>query len=469
MPRSFVAACLVTLFCILQQGCTPPSAASAGPAPGNTTIGRGGAWTDVARRSAAIAAAEWALDLAPFASEVQAAEMQRVWYDLVADGRRPEAFFLITNVLAPSSDDHQWSTFIRLPRGAVAAVQRTDRYHDPELGETWVWTGTLYGSLSSFVSLTADRRGVSGTIEADDALFSIQQVGDSLHVLVHEPTQGNPPEGPPRTPPDTTHPDRPSISADPITAAGDPQPPCPPAQVDVLVVYTPRVERHYGTREGVIRAVREAERRTNVALDSSRVVHRIRVISIEPARQESSGYLGTDLSALDSVGDNIWDEVHLRRAQLRADIISLWTPRAHDYCGLGYKILKPAAHGRWGMHTVSVSCEHPGRYTFSHELGHNFGMEHNRLAAGGKPGVHLYSFGFRSPDGRLLSLESLNCAEGQTCPDPIRQLIYSTPRVKIGPIAMGIEHYEDPVNSADNARSAVETMCFAARWGEALN
>lgn len=452
---------LIALLSVLQAGCMAASGGSAGGG------GMGGVWSeDVARSGRVVAAATWALDVAPFAV-FESAEMGGVVDSWVESGRYPAAFFQITSVLAPSSVAGSLQV-ISLPRGAVAVVERTSEYQDPELGPTWVWTGTLYGAPSSIVTLTADSKGVSGTIEADEVLYSIVQVGDSLHVLIREPAQGNPPEGPPRSPPSAPS-AAPPVSADPLAAVADPpSPACPPAQVDVLVVYTPRVESHYGTRETVLRNVRAAERRTNAALDSSGIVHRIRVVAIESTTQESTGYLGADLTHLAIENDHVWDGLLLRRAQLRADILSLWTPRATDYCGLGYKILDPFGQGQWGMHTVSVTCEIPRQYTFTHELGHNFGMEHNRLAAGGAFGIDPFSFGFRSADGTLLSVEALNCSEGQTCPAPVRRLLYSNPRVRIGTVPMGVEHHLDPVNSADNTRTALRTMCYAARWGDGL-
>jgi hypothetical protein len=59
--------------------------------------------------------------------------------------------------------------------------------------------------------------------------------------------------------------------------------------------------------------------------------------------------------------------------------VSSLVPSA-DACGLGYENFPvAAADAAWGFSVVKASCA-LGNFTFAHELGHNFGMRHDRAA-----------------------------------------------------------------------------------------
>jgi peptidyl-Asp metalloendopeptidase len=67
------------------------------------------------------------------------------------------------------------------------------------------------------------------------------------------------------------------------------------------------------------------------------------------------------------------------RDRHRADLVSSLVPSA-DACGLGYENFPvAAADAAWGFSVVKASCA-LGNFSFAHELGHNFGMRHDRAA-----------------------------------------------------------------------------------------
>lgn len=69
------------------------------------------------------------------------------------------------------------------------------------------------------------------------------------------------------------------------------------------------------------------------------------------------------------------------RNRHRADLVSLIVP-AGSYCGRGYENYPvEAADEAYAFSVVKSSCA-IGNYSFAHELGHNMGMRHDRLADG---------------------------------------------------------------------------------------
>jgi Metallo-peptidase family M12B Reprolysin-like len=60
---------------------------------------------------------------------------------------------------------------------------------------------------------------------------------------------------------------------------------------------------------------------------------------------------------------------------------------------------------------VSLSCT-TGYYSYGHEMGHNFGMMHDR-GSGGSCTTPGYNFGYRSPTAAFRSILAYSCATGQ--------------------------------------------------------
>ena len=110
--------------------------------------------------------------------------------------------------------------------------------------------------------------------------------------------------------------------------------------------------------------------------------------------------VGTDLTLLRGSFDGSLDDVHSMRSDLGADLVHLlvaFTPTTSSdgsfTCGVAYTgLLSAAAFG--------VTLFYPGgcRYTFTHELGHNLGLLHDRyqnFTYGSSSSAHLpYAYGY---------------------------------------------------------------------------
>jgi hypothetical protein len=96
------------------------------------------------------------------------------------------------------------------------------------------------------------------------------------------------------------------------------------------------------------------------------------------------------------------DEIHPLRDQVGADLVCLAVNRPDSGCsGIGYVLQHPTqvASDTIGNDLYGFTVVGYGLITstsvVSHELGHNFGCQHDRENAGGAVGAYSYSYGYR--------------------------------------------------------------------------
>ena len=167
-------------------------------------------------------------------------------------------------------------------------------------------------------------------------------------------------------------------------------------EVRVLVVYTPAVEEAHGGSAGIRALIDLMVESTNQVFEESginpRIVlaHAARVRYVEGA---PFAYTGVDLRRLISPDDGYADEVHGLRNRYAADLVHL----------LGYGGPSGAASAmryeelRFESRAFSVSFVDDGNlaeYAFAHELGHNFGMLHDRYLDGHNEAIYPYAYGY---------------------------------------------------------------------------
>ena len=206
--------------------------------------------------------------------------------------------------------------------------------------------------------------------------------------------------------------------------------------VDVLVVYTQRVEDHEGGPVQVKAAIENEAAKMNQALEDSELSHRqIKLAAIKKVDyvQSSSG-IGVDLVNLikkdniNNIDYSALDEVHNLREQYQADLVHLIVRDSIDFCGkatvfnVSFKhtiekyrcqnSLDPEAClereliKEWRPRVFSVSSiKCSSGYAFTHELGHTLGIIHQRSDydwdypnAEARLPFRPYAFGYVSPD-----------------------------------------------------------------------
>lgn len=105
----------------------------------------------------------------------------------------------------------------------------------------------------------------------------------------------------------------------------------------------------------------------------------------------TSGTMAVDLNWLQT--DYVQNgPIKQLRDALHADLVQMASADT-GACGLGY--LKAGVYGKqWGYSVVQWSCTNFGQFSDSHEMGHNFGLEHDPPNANGDIGITPYAFGF---------------------------------------------------------------------------
>ncbi len=140
--------------------------------------------------------------------------------------------------------------------------------------------------------------------------------------------------------------------------------------IDILAAYTPNARIAEGGTDGIIALIQMGVADTNSAFAASGVALSVRLVgTLEVAQNESS--FSSDLTALKSKTDGKWDEVHPLRASLGADQVSMvGYYSGTSTAGIGY--ISASESSAFTVTRTSAFSQ----YTFSHELGHNLGLQH---------------------------------------------------------------------------------------------
>lgn len=143
--------------------------------------------------------------------------------------------------------------------------------------------------------------------------------------------------------------------------------------IDMLVAYTPAGEKKAGGRDAMIALIQSGIADTNKAFYYSGVSGRVRLVGTYRVMQNETGSWSSDLADLRLKTDGKWDSIHAERRRLGADQVTLvgafrygGSTNGIGYIGAGYST---------AFSLVKVSSF--SAYSFSHELGHNIGLNHS--------------------------------------------------------------------------------------------
>lgn len=300
------------------------------------------------------------------------------------------------------------------------------------------WVGTSQADDTVFASLTTGAAGLSGSATAGGVSYTLHPAGDGAVVIRERPRAEAGPELPARLPPDADGP-----ASLPVVAAADGH----HSSADVLVLYTAAARLQQG---GDIRAVlANAVAVTNAAFQRSGVDASLVTADLqEVAFGELAEGIVADLTALSAGGAHFASVDALRRTA-GADLVALVVGRASPSAGCGVAYLGPSPSAIFSV--TEAACLTPGQWSFTHEIGHNFGADH----APGDPIVSPveYARGFR--DAAVRTLMAYPAAGS-----PPRSLNYSS-RVVREPAGTGV-----PTGNAaqDNARRLHETAATVSAF-----
>jgi hypothetical protein len=143
--------------------------------------------------------------------------------------------------------------------------------------------------------------------------------------------------------------------------------------INVLVAYTPNARYRQGGTSAMVAHIQMGIADTNRALTNSGATFSVRLAGTLETRQNESSDLTNDLYALQRKNDGRFDEVHSARTRLGADQVSLVGAYAYNYSVAGVGFINASASSAF---TVTKASQF-SQYTFTHELGHNIGLDHH--------------------------------------------------------------------------------------------
>lgn len=282
----------------------------------------------------------------------------------------------------PGSGRPPVSVLFNLFEDAALAVA-VDSVGTPALSAGYVLSGSTpdgVGAVVVVVYLDADGgvSAVSGSVSSDLGFFSISSTG-SATVLVQQldPAVSRFDEA--LEVPESAVPAAPPLGFDPgpEAAAG-------PSTIDILVVFTVLAESDVGGRRSMFALIDRLVAETNQAFRNGGVSTSLNLVGARPL--EDLGVwiehldVGDDLKALALSDDGLLDGVHPLRDELGADLVHMlgYYPDDETACARAYRpSTLPEFWAAWGFGATDVSrCS--DWYTFTHEIGHNLGLPHDR-------------------------------------------------------------------------------------------
>jgi hypothetical protein len=212
-----------------------------------------------------------------------------------------------------------------------------------------------------------------------------------------------------------------------------------PAQMDVLIAYTPGVTTQFSGQAGVMAYLHSLVEGANLAYANSDInaslflVHAVE-LNYAPSSDD------TDLDRLTFDSDGFMDEIHQLRADYGADLVVLVKPGSS---GIAW-VLTEETGGPDSAFSVCGS-NGGGFGIFVHELGHNMGGLHDRPNAS-FPGMFSYCYGYRFTGSNAIQYRTIMAyAPGSWI------MRFSNPLQQYQGVALGLP--EGNAQSADNART----------------
>jgi hypothetical protein len=326
----------------------------------------------------------------------------------------------------------------------LTAVQAS--VEERRTGTTWV--GFLADDARSLVVLTYENGHLFGDVQAANRIYQVRPLRGTATHVVYEIRQSAFPEcgGEIEPPADHTPTPPPAIAAD------------DGSRIDVMVVYTADVA---AASPDINAEIVATVAMANASYAASGITTRVHLVYKGQVTYTETGNMNTDLARLRATADGYMDNVHTLRDQYCADQVSLWVETNVDSCGLAY--LMTTVDTSFASNAFSVvqrGCA-TGNHSFSHELGHNQSMRHDRYVDNANtPFTYNHGYVFLPELWRTIMAYNTECsAAGQYCarlgyfsnPD---NLYYGTP--------MGIAE-GDPA-AADNRKTLNATDVTVANF-----
>lgn len=318
---------------------------------------------------------------------------------------------------------------VKLPEGRTVVINLKN-IERRGLGNV-TWRGVVEGQTDSGVTISFKNGFLAGTIRTTSDLYEIRPLEGRKHVVEKIDPTAFPAEDDPKdtmTSSDTLS----SASVAGATVGSDGV-----VQIDLLSVYTTQAKTAAGGDAQIDTLIQAAVDNANTAFINSNINAHYNLVATEEVVYTESGYTGTDLSWLQSSS-----VVASLRNQYAADMVSMIVQNGGSACGTGYLMGSPSpSFAPLAFQVTDMDCA-VGNLTFTHEHGHNLGMQHD--PANGSGAYYAWSYGhFVNGVFRTVMTYPAACSSG--CP---RVPYFSNPNVTYSGYPTGIP------DQRDNARTA---------------
>lgn len=319
---------------------------------------------------------------------------------------------------------------------------------------TQVWTGYVVGDPTSMVTVGRYQDATTGTVVCAQGAFELAWQPDG-QVLVTE-----------RDP--ATRGQCGNCQANPHQAGGV-QPkvsdlrPAAVSNVDLYCVYTPAVVTKLGSEAAVKARLAEQVAESNVVFTNSNVEVKLNLVGSELVNYTQAAphtVTGADLEEF-SIG-SAFQAVRAKRSELGIDLYKLIltvSPEPGSFFTSGIAWLPSQAFPLNPDSGFSVtSVEGFDNYTFVHEIGHNFGCNHDTTASNPpvppERALYPFAYGYRKP-GAIASIMAYS--QGETkIPN------FSNPNVSVGGEATGVANQSENWKAMNQSAPTIANYSSAA-------
>ncbi len=312
------------------------------------------------------------------------------------------------------------------------------------------WTGRIADTPFSEVTLVNVGEVVIGNISLPDAFYQIRYLGNGTHVVQQANQDGFAPEAA------AIAPDVPPTSS----AAGTNAPAADNgATIDVLVIYTTAARQAAGGTLAMQALISLIVNSTNQSFANSQVNPRVRLVHAAEVAYPETGDVLLDLTRFQNPSDGYADSVHTLRNTYRADLVSILTHNAGNYCGISYLMSPVSSYFEaYAFNLTQWQCA-SSNYSYAHEVGHNLGSQHDHANASGPAGAYPYSYGYQAPNGAFRTIMAYRDGCPAGCP---RINYWSNPNISYAGQPTGVSNW------ADNRRSINDTAYTVANFRQSL-